>query len=269
MAPDSFDTIRWSFDDASGIGTIVLDRPDSLNALSAQLREEFVEGLQAFAERDGDARTGGEGVSVRAVVVEGAGDAFSAGADIDEFDEINPGVFEIGQAYEAAESFPAPVVAKIDGYCLGGGLELALSCDFRFASRRSTFGQPEIDLGIIPGGGGTQRLAAAVGTTRAKELCITGEQISAETAEHDGIVDYVYPAADLDDEVDAFTSDVASKPPLAVRAVKDVMTVYHEVGLRAGRRYERRTVDTLRKTEDAQEGARAFAEDREPEWQGR
>ncbi len=269
MREASYEAIEWSFDEDRGVGTIVLNRPDALNSLSSQLREDYVAGLEAFADIDSDARTGG-GVSVRAVVVEGAGEkAFCAGADITEFDAVTPGVYDPAEVFNAAAELQAPVVAKIDGYCLGGGLELALSCDFRIASERSTLGQPEVDLGIIPGGGGTQRLAELVGPSRAKDLCMTGEHISAETAAEDGIVNHVHPQADLDDAVAEFVDTLASKPPLAVRAVKDVVDMHGEVGLSEGRRYERRVIDTLRTTEDHEEGRTAFAEKRDPEWSGR
>lgn len=269
MEEREYQAIQWRFDEDSGIGRIVLDRPDALNALSDQLRQDYVAGLEAFEELDEGARRG-EGASVRAVIVEGGGEqAFCAGADINEFAGVNPGAFDPGRPFEAAESFPAPVVAKIDGYCLGGGLELALSCDFRMASERSELGQPEINLGIIPGGGGTQRLAELLGPSRAKELCMTGERISGTEAAEECIVNQVHPAGDLEEAVTSFVEQLASKPPLAVRAVKDVVNVHQETGLTEGRRYERRVIDTLRETADHEEGRRAFAEDREPEWEGR
>ena len=270
MSDRRFETIQWSFDEDAGIGSIVLNRPDSLNALSTQLRTDFIASLEAFSEVDENARTGGKGATVRAIVVEGAGErAFCAGADINEFKDVNPGVFDPGREFEVAEVFPAPVIAKIDGYCLGGGMELALSCDFRIASERSMLGQAEIDLGIIPGGGGTQRLAELVGPSRAKELCMTGEHLTATEAETDGIINYVHPHEKLDDAVATFVERLTSKPPLAVRAVKDVINIYQETGLREGRRYERRVIDTLRETKDHAEGRRAFTEERDPEWLGR
>jgi len=270
METRSYETIEWTFDDDRGVGTIVLDRPESLNALSMQLREDLVHGLESMGELDEGARTGKQGVSVRAIVIEGRGEtAFSAGADINEFSDINPGVFDPGTVFEAAEECPIPVVAKIDGYCLGGGLELALSCDFRIASQRSTIGQPEIDLGIIPGGGGTQRLAELVGPSRAKELCMTGEHIDAETGAEHGIINHVYPYDELDSAVEEFVDKLVNKPPLAIRAVKDVINMHQELGLREGRRYERRVIDTLRKTEDHAEGRKTFTEDGDPNWVGK
>lgn len=270
MSEQSFETIQWSFDEETGVGSIVLDRPDAQNALSNQMQAEFVAGIEAFEELDAGARQKETGVSVRVVTVEGAGEqAFSVGGDINEFDAVHPGVYDAKEAFHIAERFQAPVVAKIDGYCLGGGLELALSCDFRIASERSTVGQPEIDIGLIPGGGGTQRLAELVGPARAKELCMTGEYLTAVEAASDGILTAVHPSENLDDAVTSFVDRLREKPPLAVRAVKDVVNTYQETGLSNGRRYERRVIDTLRPTEDHEEGRRAFLEDREPEWNGR
>lgn len=266
MQEKSYDTTEWSYDEDTGIGRILLNRPDSLNALSRQLRDDVVAGFRAFDEIDDDS----DGVDVRVVIIEGAGDrAFCAGADITEFEGKNPGVFEPSPLYDVAEQFGAPVIAKIDGYALGGGLELALACDYRIASERSTVGQPEIDLGFIPGGGGTQRLAVLVGPSRAKELCMLGTHIDAEQAAEEGIINYVHPTDDLDDAVDEFANDLAEKPPLAVRAVKDVINMSQEMGLREGRRYEQRANDTLRETHDHQEGAAAFVEKRDPEFKGK
>lgn len=261
-----FDTIRWSFNDETGIGRIVLDRPDALNSLSTRLKQEIVSGFERFKDLDNDA----EGIAVRVVMVEGAGDkAFCAGADVTEFGSSNPGVFQMIEALEICEQYGAPVVAKIDGYCFGGGLELALSCDFRIASERSILGQTESDFGSMPGGGGTQRLAQMVGPSRAKELIMMGRRIEASQAETEGIVDYVYPAADLEQEALAFATELADRPPLAVRAIKDVVNHSQETGLTEGRKYEHRATGTLRFTDDFEEGATAFAEDREPEWQGK
>lgn len=266
MPEHFFETIQWSYDDDAGIGRIVLDRPDALNALSSQLRDDIVAGFDAFAAIDDDAT----GVAVRAVVIEGAGDrAFCAGADITEFEAATPGVFEPSPVYDAPEQYGAPVIAKIDGYALGGGLELALACDFRIASDRSHVGQPEIDIGFIPGGGGTQRLAELVGPGRAKAICMTGEHIPADQAESEGIVDQVVPADELEPTVMAFAETLASKPPLAIRAVKDVVNMAQETGLWEGRMYEHRANDTLRETHDHKEGVRAFQEKRDPEFEGR
>jgi enoyl-CoA hydratase/carnithine racemase len=271
MEPPTFETIEWAFDDETGIGTITLDRPDTLNALSKQSHADITAALDAFEELDRQRLyEDDDGVAVRVVVLEGAGDrAFCVGSDIDDFEQVKPGVFDFSEMYNDLEAFPAPTVAKIDGYCLGGGFELALACDFRLASDDSEFGFPEIELGIIPGDGGTQRLPELVGPSRTKELCITGERVPAPQASEEGLVDYVYPAADLDDETASFAERIAGQPPLAARAVKEVVNMSQETSLRVGRYYERRAGESLTQTADHEEGVRAFNEKREPEWQGK
>jgi enoyl-CoA hydratase/carnithine racemase len=269
--PDNFETIDWRFDEETGIGRIVLDRPDKLNALSKQCSDEIIAGLEAFEERDQEGLYEEEtGVKTRIVVLEGAGeDAFCVGSDVDEFHDVKPGVFNFNPMFTRVEEFPAPVVAKVDGYCLGGGLELALTCDFRIASAASEFGFPEIQLGIMPGDGGTQRLPEIVGPSRTKELAMTAEHIGAEEALEDGIVDYVYDRDALEEEVMAFAETIAEQPPLAVRAIKDAVNVSQETNLRVGRYYERRAGNWLTATEDHEEGVNAFEEKREPEWSGK
>lgn len=220
MANRTFDTIQWSFDDDTGIGRIILDRPDSLNALSTQLRRDIVAGFEAFQTLDNDA----DGIAVRVVIVEGAGDrAFSAGADVTEFDDREPGVFaDPTKVYRVCRRYPAPVIANIDGYCLGGGLVLAVTCDFRVASERSEFGLPEIEYELVPSEGFMRQLAGLTGVSRAKELHMTGNRISAADAAADGIVDYVHPAGEVDAAVDALAGTIAGKSPAPIRAIKDI-----------------------------------------------
>lgn len=261
-------TINWSFDRATGVGTVELDRPDAMNAISEAMLDELVEAFERFDDLD----RGDDGVRLRVVRLEAAGtEAFSVGADIDEFGEVQyPHVDDDWHAaMDAVADCPAPVIAVIDGYCVGGGLELALACDFRVASHRSTFGFPEIDIGIVPNGGGTQRLAALVGPARTKELCMTGAFVDAATAVDDGFVTRATDADDLDAEATAFTERLAGKPPLAVRVVKDLADRSAEVGLRDGLAYEREASLPLYYTDDYEEGIAAFTADREPEWQGR
>ncbi|MFB6121923.1 MAG: enoyl-CoA hydratase/isomerase family protein [Haloferacaceae archaeon] len=259
--PPSFETIEWSFDESTGVGRIVLDRPASLNALSATLRTEFVEAFDEFSRLDDEA----DGVAVRAVVVSGAGRAFCVGADVDEFAE-GTDLARPEAVYDAASRFPGPVVAEIDGYCLGGGLVLALDCDVRFASERSEFGLPEVDVGIPTTGGGLGALRAAVGPSRAKRLALTGERIGAETADADGLVAEAVPHEDLTDRVDAFVETVASKPPLAVRSTLDIVEAYgHEPPAQLERREDRR----LRQSEDYRAAVEAFRDDATPEFRGR
>ena len=264
---DELEAVVVAFDEDTGVATLTLDRPDSLNALNARMRADIVSGLDRLAERDADA----EGVAVRAVVIEGAGEkAFCAGADINEFSGSSPGAFEPHTMRDSVSEFPAPVVAKIDGYCLGGGLELALACDFRLASESSRLGFPEVDLGILPGAGGIQYVARLANPAVATELATTGEHITAERADEVGILNHVHPDDEFETEVTGFVETIAEKPPLAVRAIKDSGNVAAESDLHEGRKYDRRVFATLLETDDHAEGARAFAEDDyDPEFTGR
>ena len=264
----SYEDIDWTVDEQTGVGTVVLDRPDTLNAMTPHTLAELTDAFDRFDDLD----ERGAGVTMRAVVIEGAGDrAFSTGADVDEFEEVDyPLVDQDWQAaMDAISSCPVPVVAKIDGYCVGGGLELALACDFRIASDRSTLGFSEIDLGLVPNGGGTVRLLELVGPSRTKELCMTGAFIDAPEAAADGILTRTVDHASLDDEVESFVESLASKPPLAVRVVKEIVDEASGLGLDDALAYEHRASLPLYYTEDYQEGVAAFQEDREPAWQGR
>lgn len=262
-----FDTLDVRLDDRD-VARVVLNRPEKLNALSERLLAELTEAFDAFETMD----RAGDGLTVRVVVVEGAGDdAFSAGADITEFgDHPYPHVDATWwDAFETVADYGAPIVAKIDGYCLGGAIELSLTFDFRLASERSTFGFPEIDLGMFPTGGGTQRLPRVMNRDRAKELMMTGERIDAATAKADGLLTHVHPDSAFDDAVEAFVDDLASKPPLALRATKETVEKTTELGLREGLDYERRTAIPIYESADYAEGVAAWAEDREPEWKGK
>lgn len=256
-----FTALEYSFEETTGVGRITLNRPDALNALSGTLRREFVEAFEALRQRDETA----DGVAVRAVVISGAGDAFSVGADVDEFAEGTE-LPRPGMVYDAASRCPAPVIAAIDGYCLGGGLVLALDCDVRFASERSEFGLPEVDLGISVSGGGLAELRDLVGPERAKRLAATGKRFDATRAEQLGIIGETPPADDLPSAVEAFVETIVAKPPLAVRETFDIVDAY---GQGAGEHYERRADDRLRQTRDYAEAVAAFREDREPEFDGR
>lgn len=271
MDSPSFETIDWEFNTESGIGRITLDRQDRMNALSKQSYEEIKQALDRFDDIDYESLyVNDDGVAVRAVIFEGAGEkAFCTGTDVDSFHEVKPGVFDFTEMFNRVETFDPPTIAKIDGYALGGGFELALTCDFRIASSRSEFGFPEINLGIIPGDGGTQRLPELVGPSRTKELCMTGEHVEAENAATEGMIDYVYPVNELEDEVWSFAEKLANKPPLGVRAVKEVVNMSQEASLRVGRYYERRAGSTLTQTEDHQEGVQAFQDKRSPDWKGK
>lgn len=264
----SFETIQWEFDADTGIGTVELTRPDSLNAMTTQTLEEIETAFERFESLDKE----GHGVSVRAVVLSGAGErAFSTGVDVNEVgDEPYPFTADtFRSALFTVEEFGAPTVAKIDGYCVGGGMELALMCDFRIVSERSELGFPEIDLGIFPSAvGTTQRLPRLIGPSRAKELCMTGEFLSGGEAADIGLVNHAHRADEIDDAVDDYVERLASKPPLAVRAIKDTVDKSWEMDLSEGTEYEYQAYQPLLHTEDHSEGMAAFSEDREPEWEG-
>jgi enoyl-CoA hydratase/carnithine racemase len=261
---ETFETTQVEFDESTGVGRVTLDRPDSLNALSAQLREDIVGGLRALDDLNDD------GIDMRVVVIEGAEGNFCAGADITEFEDDAPTTEAERTHYRFIMDYPVPVIAKIRGYCLGGGLETAMSCDFRFAGADATFGLPEVDLGIIPGAGGVQFVSRLANPAIAKEIAMTGEHISAERAHEVGVVNRVYDEDELDEAVDEFAEEVASKPPLSIQAIKQSGNMAPEVGLTEGLEYDRKLSKPLFGTEDHEEGAKAFAEDDyEPEFKGR
>jgi enoyl-CoA hydratase/carnithine racemase len=264
---ESFDTVLLDHDEESGVATVTLNRPDALNAMNAQLREDVVSAVEELESLDADA----EGVAVRVVVIEGAGDrAFSAGADITEFGGRGPRVGPMTSIQDRLRGFGAPIVAKIDGYCLGGGLELAFGCDFRLASESSRLGLPESNLGILPGAGGAQYIARIAGPAVAKEVAMLGEHLPAERAGELGLVHRVFDDDSFDEEVSAFVEKLAGQPPLSMRAIKDSVDHGQQVPLREAIAYDRRVFPTLVETEDHAEGARAFAEDDyEPTFEGR
>ncbi|WP_254538240.1 enoyl-CoA hydratase/isomerase family protein [Halomarina litorea] len=262
---EEFETVTAEFDAETHVGHLTLNRPDALNALSDQLRRDVVSGLQWLESQGED----DEGIALRAVIVEGADGNFCAGADITEFSDAAPGETSERQHYDFIRQFPVPVIAKIRGYCLGGGLETAMSCDFRFAHEDARLGLPEVNLGIIPGAGGVQFISRLANPSAAMEVAMTGDHISAERAHELRIVNRVH-SDDLDDATQAFAEKIAAKPPLAIQAIKDAARISTETGLDEGRKYDRRRFEPLLDTEDHEEGARAFAEDDyTPEFEGR
>ena len=262
---EEFDTTIVEFDEQTGIGRITLNRPAPLNPLSEQLRADLIAGLKLLeAENEGH-----DGVALRVVVLAGAEGNFCAGAHINEFSDEHAAASSGRNHYEFIAEFPVPVIAKIRGYCLGGGLETAMACDLRFAHEDARFGLPEVDLGILPGAGGVQFISQLNNPAVAQEIALTGEHISAERADELDIVNRVH-GDDLDEAVEEFAETVASKPPLSVQAIKDSARMATEVGLEEGRKYDERLFSSLRGTEDFQKGTRAFAEDDyEPEFKGR
>ncbi|MCX7823584.1 MAG: enoyl-CoA hydratase-related protein [Syntrophobacterales bacterium] len=247
-----------------GVAILTVNRPKSLNALNPQTLEEIDRALDEVEKND----------KIKVLVITGAGEkAFIAGADITEFPKMNP-----LQAYKFAEKgqnvflrleqLPKPVIACVNGFALGGGCELAMSCDFIYASDKAKFGQPEINLGIIPGFGGTQRLARLVGRAKAKELCMTGEMISAEEAKNIGLVAKVFPAENLFEETIKVASALAQKSQVALRAIKKVIDEGIGSDLRSGCLLEANAFALTFASEDAREGVQAFLEKRKPSFKG-
>ncbi|MBD0369299.1 MAG: enoyl-CoA hydratase/isomerase family protein, partial [Pyrinomonadaceae bacterium] len=215
------------------VAIITINRPEKRNALNIKTREEGASVLEELSTDE----------SIRVVVFTGAGDkAFVAGADIAEFQgrtAITQREVMLGRSlFTAIDNFPKPVIAMVNGYCLGGGCELALSCDLRIASDKASFGQPEINLGIIPGGGGTQRLTRLIGEGKAMELILTGDIIDAQTAYNLGLVNMVVPAADLEAKTMEIANRIAEKSPVALRMAKEAVKLASRSNLDEGLRRE-------------------------------
>ncbi|MBY6155408.1 enoyl-CoA hydratase [Vannielia litorea] len=240
--------------------TIRLNRPDALNALNAQLIGELSD---AVAEADADK-------GVRCLIVTGSEKAFAAGADISEMaDKDFVDVFMgdmFGAQIDRILACRKPIIAAVSGYALGGGCELAMMCDFIIAADTAKFGQPEINLGVIAGIGGTQRLTHFVGKAKAMDMHLTGRFMDAEEAERSGLVSRVVPAKKLMDEANAAAQKIAEKSAVSVKAAKEAVNRAYEMPLREGLLFERRLFHGLFATEDQKEGMKAFLEKREPQF---
>src|SRR5215470_8111291 len=246
------------------ISILTVNRPDKRNALNQPTRDEIVHALDTLRSS----------TDSRVLVITGAGDkAFIAGADISEFEgrtalmqhEAMKGL----RVFDAIEEFPKPVIAMINGFCLGGGLETALACDIRIASDTAKLGQPEINLGIIPGGGGTQRLTRLVGEGKAMEIILTGDAIDAAHAREIGLVNHVVSSAELRSTVLALAGRIAEKSPIALRMAKEAVKSAARTNLREGLEREMDLFGLTFSSEDKEEGVRAFLEKRKPEFKGR
>jgi len=243
------------------VATLWIDRQAKMNSMTVAMRNEFP---AIFRELDGDA-------GVRVVVVRGAGGkAFSAGGDVAEFLTLAPADLEQwGDTVSEAERCRKPVIAAIDGYAMGAGLELALACDFRLATVRSEFAFPEVRLGMIPGSGGTQRALRLLGMTRAKLFMMTGQRIGARQAEAWGLITQAVPDDGLDAAVGALATELAERPPLALRTLKRVLDRGADAPLETALELERKAYAWLRSTHDYAEGVQAFLDKRRPEYRGR
>jgi len=245
------------------VGLITLNRPEALNALNAQLMAELADALVKLDEDD----------HIGAMVITGSDKAFAAGADIKEMkDKTFVDVFRedfITRKWQAASVVRKPVIAAVSGFALGGGCELAMMCDFIIASDTAKFGQPEINLGVMPGAGGTQRLTRFVGKAKAMEMCLTGRFMDAAEAERSGLVSRVVPADGLVDDAVATAAKIAEKSLLAVMATKEAVNRAYETTLAEGVRFERRMFHALFATEDQKEGMEAFADKRQAQFNDR
>ncbi len=257
----SFDNILVETRDA--VALITLNRPEALNALSTPLTRELGQALDAL---EADAGIG-------CIVITGSEKAFAAGADIKEMQSLSYVDAYLGDyittTWERVASCRKPVIAAVAGYALGGGCELAMMCDFIIAADTARFGQPEINLGVIPGAGGTQRLARFIGKSKAMELCLTGRMMDAEEAERAGLVSRVVPAAELVSEALETAAAIAAKSRPAVMMAKESINRAFETTLSEGVRVERRLFHSLFATEDQKEGMAAFVAKRKPVWKHR
>ena len=244
------------------VGIVTLNRPQALNALNIELIGELADALTEF-DRDS---------TIRCMVITGAGDrAFAAGADIKEMSDKSPIDMMMSgfEAWQRIKRLRKPVIAAVGGYALGGGCELALNCDMIVASENARFGQPEILLGVIPGAGGTQRLARVLGKYRTMEMVLTGVQISAQEMADQGMVNHVVPKGEHLVEAIKLAKNVAEQAPIAIRLAKEAVNAAFETSLEEGLEIERKNFFLLFATEDMREGMQAFIEKRKANFKGK
>jgi enoyl-CoA hydratase len=257
----TYNHIMLTKETESKIAVIQLNRPQVLNALNFELMDELLRALQTL-ERDEEAL---------AIVLTGNEKAFTAGADIKEFAARNSAQMLLEnplEKWQRIEKFPKPLIAAVSGYALGGGCELILMCDIVIASETAKLGLPEVNIGVMPGAGGTQRLTHLIGKFKAMELILTGRTIDAQEALALGLVSKVVPVAEYLEDAKRVAREIASKSPIAVRAAKEAVLAALS-GLEQGLAFERKSFYLLFDTEDKKEGMQAFLEKRKPQWKGR
>jgi len=243
------------------VAVVQLNRPDVLNALSMALMAELVEALETLEKDD----------EVRCIIITGGDRVFAAGADIREMADASAVTMLLRDQFarwDRIRRIKTPLIAAVCGVALGGGCELVMACDLVVAAENARFGQPEINIGVMPGAGGTQRLTRAVGKAKAMEMVLTGRAITAEEAWRLGLVTMVVPAEACLEEARALAREIASKPPLAVRLAKEAVLKSFDTTVEAGLEFERKNFYLLFASEDQKEGMRAFMEKRKPDWRG-
>ncbi len=246
------------------VAILTIHRPDKLNALNEEVRVELLQALAAIETDD----------TVGVVVITGSGEkSFIAGADIGEFAGRSPFdqrfAMRSPRIFDIMASFPKPVIAMINGFCLGGGCELAMSCDMRIASEKARFGQPEINLGLIPGGGGTQRMPRIVGMGQAMRLILSGDMIPAAEAKAIGLVDLVFPPEELRAQTLELAQKIAGKSPLTLKVAKEAMRASEKLAIEDGLSYERDLFCLCFSSKDMEEGVAAFLAKRPAAWTGK
>ena len=240
---------------------IQLNRPEVLNALNMKLMEELVDALEAL-DKDPE---------VRCIVLTGNDKAFAAGADITEMagaSSIEMLTRDQFSRWDRIRKIKKPIIAAVSGFALGGGCEIAMTCDMIVASETAKFGQPEINIGVIPGAGGTQRLTRAVGKVKAMEMVLTGRMISAEEALRWGLINKIVPVEYYLEEAKAWAREIAANPPVAVRLAKEAVLKAFDTTIEGGLEFERKNFYLLFASEDQKEGMKAFTEKRKAEWKG-
>lgn len=246
------------------VAVLTINRPDKLNALNKKVHAEGVAALDELRKDD----------SVRVLVITGSGPkSFIAGADISEFEGQTPvtqrDLFHEKTFFNTIDSFPKPIIAMINGFCLGGGNELAMACDIRICTEHARFSQPEINLGIMPGGGGTQRLTNLIGEGRSMEMILTGDMIDAATAHKFGLVNHVCSADEIEEKTMEMANKIAEKAPIALQLCKEAVKFASRSNLDEGLRREVDLFAICFSTEDKQEGVSAFLEKRKPVFKGK